>query len=346
MAADGLILSTDMVAPDLRTDMCREISRPFFEPTLLADAPGSLELSLQTHLFGRTVVMASRHGQQQYRRDRRHVLGGMDQYFIRLLLAGDHNGACEDRTILVAAGDICVFDLSRPFQGEGGNGSVLSLMLPRNPVDKVTGGRDLHGLLLKKDEPTTRFLTDFMISFATLAKANDGQDTQAIEDAAINLIGACLARQTPPQQDPALAHVLRHRLLHFIDTHLADPALGPALLMQRFQVSRAHLYRMFETEGGVATVIREKRLDAAFHALASSDGKSRSVTEIAHRFGFSSSTQFHRAFRTRFSLTPNQARSERSTTPHQRLKPLGGLFDEYVRQLNFGVSRTPPTGES
>lgn len=312
---------------------------------MLADDPGALELSLRTHLFGRTVVIASRHGQQQYRRDRRHVLGGMDQYFIRLMLTGEHNGVCGERTTPTAAGDIIVFDLSRTFNGEVGNGSILSLMLPRAAVDKVTGGRDLHGLVLKKSEPPTRFLTEFMISFATLSTTSDGQDLQAIEDAAIDLIGACLARQAPLPQDPALAHVLRHRLLHFIDTHLADPALGPALLMQRFQVSRAHLYRMFEAEGGVATIIREKRLDAAFHALASSDGKNHSVTQIAHDFGFSSSTQFHRAFRTRFSLTPNQARGELSTAPNQRFKPLDGLFDEYVRQLNFGASRPHPTSE-
>lgn len=307
--ANEIILSTDMVEPAARTDLCREMSRHFFEPRALSEGAEPLELSLRSRLVGRMAVVASRHGPQRYRRERRHIAAGMDQYFIRLLLNGRHEGACGERPTGITAGDICVFDLSRPFCGEVDRGAMLSLMLPRSAVEKAAPGRDLHGLVLERGAPVTVFLTDFMASFAKLSETLDESETLAIEDAAIGLLGACLSRQAPPR-DPALGLVLRHRLLDFIESHLAAPDLGPALLMQRFQVSRAHLYRMFVAEGGVAALIRDKRLDAAFHALASVNGGHWSIAKIAHSFGFSSATQFHRAFRARFGVTPSEARHE------------------------------------
>ncbi|MDH7794954.1 MULTISPECIES: helix-turn-helix domain-containing protein [unclassified Beijerinckia] len=321
MATDEVILSTNMVEPGLRTELCREMSRPFFEATPLAGRPAPLELSIRSQMIDRVMVADSLHGQQQYYRDRRRILkSGLDQYFLRLFRTGTHEGACEDRMMSAGPGDIILFDLARPFEGRVDQGSMLSLLLPRAPIDRATRGRDLHGLILKAGAPMTQFLTDFMVSFSALAAETADTSSQAIEEAATTLIGTCFVQEAPKAHDPALAHVLRHRLLRFIDANLSSPKLGPALLMHRFQVSRAHLYRMFAAEGGVATIIREKRLDAAFHTLSTPQSGSRSITQIADGLGFSSSTQFHRAFRARFSLTPNQARRERlSALANQRL---------------------------
>lgn len=287
------------------------------------------------------------HGQQSFRRDRSHIIsGGMDQYFLRLFLSGGHQGFCGERPISSNTGDICIFDLARPFSGSAQQGAMFSLLLPRAAIDKVTGGRDLHGLLLKAGAPITRFLTDFLISFDRLSRETEGASIESLDETAISLIGTCLSHEAPAAPDPALAHVLRHRLLHFIDANLAVPDLGPALLMQRFQVSRAHLYRMFAAESGVATIIREKRLDAAFHALTSSRAQHQSVAEIAHAFGFSSATQFHRAFRARFSITPHQARSEPIADAKPWSSSLQGLLDHYLRHLSFDVSQIAPANES
>ncbi|MDO8978200.1 MAG: helix-turn-helix transcriptional regulator, partial [Afipia sp.] len=84
--------------------------------------------------------------------------------------------------------------------------------------------------------------------------------------------------------------------------------LGPAMLMSRFRVSRAQHYRMFAADGGVATLVRERRLEAAYREIMRPDSASRSITEIAHDLGFSSSGQFLRAFRARFAMTPSEAR--------------------------------------
>jgi AraC-like DNA-binding protein len=81
--------------------------------------------------------------------------------------------------------------------------------------------------------------------------------------------------------------------------------------MRRFQISRAHLYRVLALDGGVAGSIRNRRLDAAYREIASGREASRSITEIAFHFGFSNSSQFARAFRERFSVSPTEARDDR-----------------------------------
>ncbi|MRX37232.1 AraC family transcriptional regulator [Aminobacter sp. MDW-2] len=99
-------------------------------------------------------------------------------------------------------------------------------------------------------------------------------------------------------------------VLQFIDANLHRPDLDLALLMQQFRVSRAHLCRMFAGDGGVRAVIRDRRLNAAYRQLLSHQGKTGSITSIAHRLGFSSSNQFLRAFREQFGVTPSEVRHE------------------------------------
>ena len=67
---------------------------------------------------------------------------------------------------------------------------------------------------------------------------------------------------------------------------------------------------MFADEGGVATVIRERRLDAAYRRIAGSSGAPGSMTSIAYAIGFSSGSQFLRAFRARFGVTPSEVRND------------------------------------
>ena len=58
--------------------------------------------------------------------------------------------------------------------------------------------------------------------------------------------------------------LLRRRMLDFVELHLTSPEIGPIVLMKQFNISRAHLYRMFASEGGVARIIRERRLDRSY----------------------------------------------------------------------------------
>lgn len=338
-----LLLSTDLVEPSLRSEAWREITRPFFETTWYPGEDGApLEGSLRSRSIGSLLIGPTSFNRQQYRRDRRVILrGGLDQYLLQLFVAGTLEGDCDGQAISVGPGDICVFDLARPFVSRVQTGSTISIVLPREGIDSAAGGRSLHGVTLKAGSPVTRLLANFIVSLSDAAADMASADALAIEEAAIGLFVSGLLRQVPDisMGDPAVAQVLRRRVLDFIDANLSEPELGLALLMRHFRVSRAHLYRMFASDGGVVKAVRERRLDAAYRELTRPGRPPRSVTDIAHVLGFSSSSQFQRAFRARFGMTPSEAREEAlsiSFADH-RLADVQARFASYARQL--GASR-------
>lgn len=344
-----LFLSTEMLDPDLRTDAWRDITRPFFDTSHVdADTQMPLEGSLRSQALGSMLIGPTTFNRQRYRRDRRIIVqGGLDQYLIQLFVAGSIKGDCDGTEFASGPGDICVFDLSRPFSSEVEPGSTISVILPRQRVELASRGRSLHGLVLKAGSPVTGLLADFIMSLSRFAEHFAPAQLLDIEEAAAALLASCLARgNTGAAGDPAQSPILRHGLLNFIDANLADPELGPQLLMLQFRISRAHLYRMFAANGGVAKVIRERRLDSAYRSLIAPAASERSITHIAFAFGFSTSSQFQRAFSSRFGLSPSEARQE-GLAPNilvdQHLMALHASFAEYGQQIY--AAQNAPNGD-
>jgi AraC-like DNA-binding protein len=223
---------------------------------------------------------------------------------IQLFLEGSAAGDCEGAYYRAGPGDICIRDLSQPFDSATTPGSTITVVVPRERIDRRLGGRLRHGCVLADGDPLTRLLADFMISLSKIADNLNEADALAVEDSVVELIVAVALRRRASAASPAAGQVLRPRILDFIDQHLFEPALGPGLLIKRFHVSRANLYRIFEADGGVASVIRNRRLDAALREL--SGPRRRSITDLSLDLGFSSSSQFARAFRARFNCTPSE----------------------------------------
>lgn len=309
--AKELFLSTSMVDPGTRTELWREVTKSFFETTPSGDGVKTpLEGSVRSLPLGSLLVGPTSFNQQEYRRDRRLILASsLDHYMVQLFVTGSLEGDCEGQSISVSSGDICVLDLARGLHTRVRDGSTMTVSLPRERVDKLNGGVSLHGTVLKAGLPLTRLLSEFITSLSQVGRDLDPADVPAIEEGAVMLLASGLARHAPAQ-DPVLSQVLRRRVLGFIDANLAEADLGPALLVRYFRVSRAHLYRMFAKEGGVAAVVRNRRLDAAYRELRGSGTGTRSIAETALRLGFSDNSQFSRAFKARFEMTPSEVRRE------------------------------------
>lgn len=312
---EDLYLSTDSVEPGLRTDYWRAISRPFFDVQLHDNkSEPHLEGSISSRFIGTLSVGRSSFNSQCYRRDQRIIRqSGLDHsYLIQLRLSGTTEANCEGQAVSIVPGDVTIFDLGRGWTSLASSGSTLAIVLPREPIDRAALGRSLHSVVFKATSPVTRVLTDFMTGLYGLPADVDNADARTIEEAAIAFFGSVLGQRALNEipNDPALTQILRQRVIAFVDANLARADLDPALLMRRFSVSRAHLYRMFAAEGGVATVIRDRRLDAAYRKLTHPGSVACSITKIAHDLGFSSSSQFLRAFRARFHITPSDARQE------------------------------------
>ncbi|CAE1139952.1 transcriptional regulator TagK [Xanthomonas euroxanthea] len=101
---------------------------------------------------------------------------------------------------------------------------------------------------------------------------------------------------------------LMSELLAYIEQHIGEAELGTESLQQAFAVSRASLYRLFQSRGGVARHIRERRLCTAHRYLQAYP--ECSLTWLLYEVGFASERQFQRCFQQRFGMPPVQWRRQ------------------------------------
>ena len=88
---------------------------------------------------------------------------------------------------------------------------------------------------------------------------------------------------------------LRRQICRFIEQHLSSPALSVEMLLHKFGVSRASLFRMFSEFGGVRAYIMERRTFRAVLDIWNADGARGSIQAASERYGFSSAPNFNRA---------------------------------------------------
>lgn len=102
----------------------------------------------------------------------------------------------------------------------------------------------------------------------------------------------------------------RRAILEHIDRTLADADLSVAGIARAFGISSRTLHKLFEGEAQtVARLIWERRLERCREEMADPAMAARSITEIAHLWGFSDSQHFSRAFKQRFGMTPRDYRN-------------------------------------
>jgi AraC family transcriptional regulator len=118
------------------------------------------------------------------------------------------------------------------------------------------------------------------------------------------------------------------RALRFIGENLGRP-ISVAEVARAAHLSEFHLHRVFHASVGesVGRFVTRRRLELA--ALSLAYRPERTVTEIALSSGYSSSSNFSKAFAAYFGCSPSQVR-----TPEQGLPPgLGKLTSQYGKQF-------------
>jgi AraC-like DNA-binding protein len=109
---------------------------------------------------------------------------------------------------------------------------------------------------------------------------------------------------------PDIREERRRAILAFIDRHLDDPELGVARIARAFGMSTRSVHKLFEGEAHtVARAIWDRRLERCRDEMVDPSLAGRSITQIAHLWGFSDSQHFSRAFKQRFGLPPRLYRS-------------------------------------
>lgn len=297
MATVEVVFSSRAVESSLRSEYWREMTRPVPDENHHGVIEGEFcSRSNGELLIGRTTFSA-----QSFVHSRQKIqTTGLDDYVLQLFVAGSMRGNVGERTVHVRPGDLYILDLGRVCESQSSDGARLTMMIERGRLEQLVGRADLHGMIFRREQPINRLLTDFLTELWNVSLGLSYADSMVAVNVVSRLVKGGLGDCTPllsEEWDIALTTV-RSNTLRYIDAHLAQPELGVEFILRRFGVSRAALYRAFELDGGVARVIRERRLNAARALLSHATGQS--IAQVAYTYGFTNQSQFFKAFRRQF----------------------------------------------
>ncbi|WP_285537209.1 helix-turn-helix domain-containing protein [Brucella sp. NBRC 12950] len=303
----GLFLSTEMIDVQDRDDFWRDAVKPIYDlSSTNEEVIGGFSGTLHSHPVGGMLVGSTTHNAQRYQRTHRIIAqGGMNQYILQVIMEGNLVGNFGEVDVNAEFGDIVILDLAKTIKSNASAGARITVVLPREELERMSGGRSLHGTVLRANVPNTRLLLGFLKSLNDVSSdLNAAETTNAYDAVMLLLRSAVLGLGIGNDTVGSINFTMRRRIMDFIDENLTNPLLGPSLIVSQFKVSRSHLYRSFESDGGVAKLIRERRLDLAYREIINAGPKPATLKEVAYRSGFLDAARFAKAFSSRFGSPP------------------------------------------
>jgi AraC-like DNA-binding protein len=268
---------------------------------------------LVTGQVGPLSIIESRTGPGESRRQRP---GGRDER-LALYLQGEGETVAQQRgrSDRYRNGDLGLVDLTQPFQCRYTDRRVVLVTFPyalsplrHDDVARVLGNR------IAGDDNTATLLGGLVRRLPQQLEAEHEATGARVASAILDLLHAVVAHRVG--RESTIDRETRRRLLllqcrAFIEQHLGDPALSPAMVAAAHHVSVRHLHQVFENSGDtVAGLIRRRRLDRCRTDLLDPALAARPASAVGARWGFTEPANFSRAFKRAFGLPPAAFRVE------------------------------------
>jgi AraC-like DNA-binding protein len=218
-------------------------------------------------------------------------------------------------------GDLVLWEPSRAFDARAVLGAAppraLILHLPRHAVpvpDRAL--RDLVARPVPSDKGPGALLARFVEGLAEQPATVSPPQAGRLGSAAVSLSVAFLTELTDlaadggaavPDRPRRAAHV--RDITAYIDRHLREPDLTPAMIAAAHHISVRYLHLLFQQDGRtVAGYVRTQRLERCRADLTDPRLADRAVNEIRSRWGFRDAAAFSRAFTRAYGISPGEHR--------------------------------------
>jgi len=205
---------------------------------------------------------------------------------------------------------IVALDMNQPFRVERPACRALNLFVPRQTIEAgLPDSEALHGRIIEFGSPLARLALDHLAATRNILPTLAAHDAADALNAGAQLLLAAFrqdVRLTGAGRAALQAAVLA-RVRRFVEANLHQADLTPTRVVEALQLKRATIYRWFEHEGGLGAYIRHRRLREAADELVRFP--QLQVTEIAYGLGFKSASDFTRAFRRAFDISPQEMRA-------------------------------------
>lgn len=291
----------------LRREAWIDVCSPVWTSTLDRTEPIPDSVRFRGWNTGQAVFYAMHASPQMVERTKTHVSSiAVDHIYLQMHYAGQSAVDADVGETPVGRGDLFLVDLAQRVVVKSPTGiSGVSVCIPRRFFDARVGELgDLNRTVLsRRGNPLYRLLSEHLRNAQHCLDVSDEAQKAMLATATIALCNAALT----PATDSAYngPGVLKIEIRQFIEANLGRFDLDVGSLCARFGLSRTPIYVMFETEGGVMTYIRNRRLARAMRMLSGLEGSGpQRVSSVAHACGYANLQSFSKAFRARYGLNP------------------------------------------
>ena len=233
---------------------------------------------------------------------------------VELQLAGRRSVAQYNRRTVLSPGELILLDCRRPYLSTGlDENTKHSVRIPREDLALTDQAlARVAGLRLGPRNRVAKLAATYLTGLVGAHRPAAEPDLDAFETPTIELVRAVVATQLGDGvlgREP-MESELAVRILDFARQHLTDPDLTATRIARAHNISVRHLYTTLSRSGLVlGEWIRARRLEGCRRELARSTAAGRTISSIAHGWGFGDATHFSRTFREAFGMSPREWRA-------------------------------------
>ena len=297
-----LKFSTDYSTGDF--EFWRQDMSELYTVDPMESAQNTGQFEVRRFLNPRGVITASTYDRQFMQVTKKHSGRIGNFIFVLRYLSGGALGQTNGAPLFYRPGDVMINDYARQYDGVHYASKVQGIYLEKEHL-----GLDCSAPLSRLDFPASSTMAKL------LQHEMDGlYDPLLSGDKTLHLSRferfiSCVKmgiQRTPPDGDvrTRAREALKDLICEYIEQNVGSPELSTSTLLREFGVSRATLYRMFESENGVRNHIATRRLYRAVLDLSAAPKVRGKVHEVSERWGFSSDANFSRSVRRQFGTSP------------------------------------------
>jgi AraC-like DNA-binding protein len=252
--------------------------------------------------------------EQRITRRERHIAKlDKDCYYVQFIQQGRVNILQAGQTLLSHPGVGTIFSASEAYDLECiGRVRSLYLEIPRNEFSsRFSENRMPVAATMTTGRGLGRIAAEFCSMLASEGSSLEETVRTRLGDELMDVLALALDMGDKDDfSEDATAQKARLRSVKaWIEQHLADPDLSLEKIARSNGVSLRHLHYLFRlTDLSASEWILDRRLLRCHDALIRPELRSLSVTEVAYRFGFRSSSHFSTVFRRKFGHSPSELR--------------------------------------
>lgn len=210
----------------------------------------------------------------------------------------------------VRPGDLTLVDPGLPFQCLHDSSTVIQLAIPRQLLPVHQQGSDvLAGVWVPGGSGPGALLSSIVSQLPGHLDSLDAHEGFRVGNAVVDLLSATLSASNGGADGEPRRQALVRRILAYIEDRLGDPDLSPASVAEAHHISVRYLHKLFAVQDTtVAGFIRNRRLERSRRDLLDPAQRSRPVSAIGARYGFTDPAHFSRVFRAAYGTPPGTYR--------------------------------------